>query len=93
LVVQYSVYTTCTFSEDIPWAAIHCDATYVRVLWKLVISLSFMFDKFGDKRQAVDIVCFIIGSYVTYRRVAVGIVYNRSVHYARVLQVFLCAWL
>ncbi|TNV87908.1 hypothetical protein FGO68_gene2105 [Halteria grandinella] len=93
LVVQQNIYTTCTFSKTIPWAALDCDVTFVRIIWKLVIAFGFMFDKFGNYRQELDLACFLIGSYVTYRRVTVAIIYNRGIYYNRVVTVFLCAWL
>lgn len=87
------MYTTSNFVSSIPWAAIDSDATYTNIVWKLIISFGYIFDKAGSHRQELDIVCFLLGIYITIKRALYGITFNRGVHYARGTQLFLNSWL
>lgn len=93
ILIQQIVYTTCIFVSDIPWASIDREISYVRIVWKLLISFGFMFDKFGNTRQEIDLVCGLIGLYIIWRRVSVGVIYHRGIYYLRTLTEFLQVWL
>lgn len=66
-----------------PWAAIDCDAIYLSIVWKLVISFGYMFDKGGAHREEIDIACAVLGIYIAFKRSFFGFKFNKKMHYAR----------
>ncbi|TNV87875.1 hypothetical protein FGO68_gene16168 [Halteria grandinella] len=93
LLVHSKVYTASTFTYSIPWAAIDSDVTFFTILWKLIISFGYIFDKYGSHREELDLVCFLLGFYISIKRAFFGITFHRGLHYARGTQLFLLSWL
>lgn len=54
----------------------------LKVLWKLLIILGFVFDKYGRIRAEIGIGSFIFGLIVCYKRLTSAIIFDKSVHYA-----------
>lgn len=47
LFIQTMIYNSCDFETAIPWASVEDSHSHARVIWKLIISFGFMFDKAG----------------------------------------------
>jgi hypothetical protein len=82
LMVQEIIYTSCNFETDIPWAQLDRKVQLLKVIWKLVITFAFTFDKYGKLRAETGMVCFFIGAIICYKRLTTGLLFHKSVQYA-----------
>lgn len=93
LFVQTMIYNSCDFETNIPWASVEDTHSHARVIWKLIISFGFMFDKAGVYRQIVNFVCAAFGLLISYHRLTSAQIFNRTVHYLSVASDLLASWL
>ena len=54
----------------------------MKVIWKVVITFAFAFDKYGNYRAETGLASFIIGSIICYKRLTTGIFFDKTVYYA-----------
>ncbi|TNV87948.1 hypothetical protein FGO68_gene15622 [Halteria grandinella] len=93
LFIQTMIYNSCDFETSIPWASVEDSHSHARVIWKLIISFGFMFDKAGEYRQIVSFISAAFGLLISYHRLTSAQIFNRSVHYLSVASDLLASWL
>jgi hypothetical protein len=54
----------------------------MKVVWKVVITFAFAFDKYGKYRGETGLTSFLIGLLICYKRLTTGIFFDKSVYYA-----------
>ena len=67
--------------------------TILRVLYKLVITTCFVFDKKGEIRGYVGLVCFCLCAIIIFKRCTSALIYKRSVYYATIIYEASSTWL
>jgi len=75
LLLKHLLYTSCSFISDIPWSTLDRKLAFVRIAWKLVLSLGFMLGKGGSMRLEINIACFLIGALTSYRVLTTAVIY------------------
>lgn len=93
LLLESYFYTSNNFEEVVPWASFDKQLTSIRIIIKLIISSGFVFDKAGNFRWEVNLICFFIQLFIVVRRYQSAIIFNTSVLYAQVFYESLSMWL
>ena len=52
-----------------------------KIVLKIILASCFVFDKQGKIRAGTNFVCFLIISFITYKRVTSALIFNKSVFY------------
>ena len=61
----------------------------IKVLLRLVLSFAFIFDKVGNSKAAVGLVCFFLCAIITFRRLTGAFFFRRSISQANLVYDFL----
>ncbi len=93
LLIESYFYSSNSFEEVVPWASFDKTLITIRILIKLVISAGFVFDKAGNYRGEVNLICFFIQLFIVVRRYQSAIIFNTSVLYMQVFYESLSMWL
>ena len=93
LAMQSILYTSCNFRKDLPWSCIDQGITFIKVLWKLVISLAFMFDKDSYYHKELGLACAVIGLIVVFRRLHSAIIFNTTIYFMQTFYEIELTWL
>ena len=65
----------------------------VKILYKLLLTATFVFNKDGMLQGPVGLVCFITCSFIVYRRLTTALMFKPSVYYATTFYQTLQMWL
>jgi hypothetical protein len=65
----------------------------MRVIYKLVITASFVFDKKGESRGLVGLVSFFICAFIAFKRQTSALIFNHWVYYATIFYESSTTWL
>jgi hypothetical protein len=77
----------------VPWGSLEKNLTLFKLLYKLVIALSFTVNKTGNITGEIHLVCFIIASYLLYKRCTSAHFLNEGIQFATIVYESLLAWL
>ena len=64
-----------------------------KIALKLILASCFVFDKQGRIRAGTDMACFLIISFITYKRLTIALIFNKSVFYAMIFYEVEQLWL
>ena len=97
LVIQKAIFTSCSFNSSIPWASLERDVSLIKVALRLLLSFAFNFDKVGNSKPIVSLVCFFLSGILTFKRLTSAFFFNASIHRANLVYdllttiLFLCS--
>lgn len=66
LFIESLLYTSNSYESSLPWCSLERNLSLVRILIKLVLTASFVFDKQGQIRGPVDLVCSMLSLFVVF---------------------------
>jgi hypothetical protein len=93
LLAQNQLYSSNSFESPLPWASFDNGASFFKLLQKLLISLTLIFDKTGKNRQYELLVIAGLGLVVSSQRFTNSIIFNKNVHYATGSYELMLNWL
>jgi len=93
LVMQQQLYASNNFESTLPWSSMERRLTILRVLYKLVITTCFVFDKEGKTRGYVGFICFCICALILFKRTTSALIFKRSVFFATLFYESSSTWL
>ena len=93
LILQQQLYASNNFESTRPWSSMERRLIILRVLYKLVITTCFVFDKEGKTRGYVGFVCFCICAIILFKRCTSALIFKRTVFFATVLYETSSTWL
>lgn len=65
----------------------------LKVLYKLVLTACFVFDKNGQIRGQVGIICSLLNGFLVSKRYKSALIFKRSVYYATIFYEVFIMWL
>jgi hypothetical protein len=74
--VQELIYTSSNYETKIPWGQLDRQTQLIKVIWKLLMTIGFVFDKYGRVKNEIGIACFILGLIICYKRFKSGIIFE-----------------
>ena len=93
LILQQQLYASNNFESTLPWSSMERRLIILRVLYKLVITTCFVFDKEGKIRGYVGFICFCICAVILFKRCTSALIFKRTVFFATVLYETTSTWL
>ncbi|CDW84462.1 pas domain s-box family protein [Stylonychia lemnae] len=93
LIIQSLLFTSNSFESSLPWGSLERRLSIMRVLVKFILACCFVWDKQGKIRGPVNLVCFILCSFLVYHRYMKAIVFKQSVYYAMMIYEVQQMWL
>jgi hypothetical protein len=90
---QQYLFTSSDFDSELPWASFEKSVSLIRCTYKIVLTCGFIFDKAGENRAFVCMICAGFNIYIAYRRLMGALIFNRSVHFASIFYEILAMWL
>ena len=89
LVTQHILFTSCNFETHIPWASLERDVSLIKVFLRLVLSFGFIFDKVGNSKPEVGLVCFFLCGIITLKRLTSAFFFRKSISQANLVYDFI----
>jgi hypothetical protein len=93
LILQQQLYASNNFESTLPWSSMERRLIILRVLYKLVITTCFVFDKEGKIHGYVGFICFCICAVILFKRCTSALIFKRTVFFATVLYETTSTWL
>lgn len=93
LILQQQLYASNNFESTLPWSSMERRLTILRVLYKLVITTCFVFDKRGETRGYVGLVCFCLCAIIIFKRCTSALIFRKSVFFATIFYETSSTWL
>ena len=79
------LFNSNNFESNIPWASLERNVTLLKIVVKLIQCGTFVFDKQGNVRGYVNLVCFLLYLLLLYSRLTSGIIFVKTINYATII--------
>ena len=93
LFLQQNLYTSNNFESVLPWSGIERKIVMLKVVYKLVLSSCFIFDKSGSNRALIGLISAILCGILAYKRYYSALIFRRSVFNATLFYEVITGWL
>ncbi|TNV87907.1 hypothetical protein FGO68_gene9941 [Halteria grandinella] len=93
LVVQQLLYSSNNFQTNVPWGSLERNITLFKVLYKLVIAVSFTMNKTGTQGGEVHLICFFIAGFLLYKRCTSAFFLDPLIQFAAIQYETMLTWL
>jgi hypothetical protein len=93
LIVQRFFYSSRTFENDVPWGSLEVKYGFLKLVLKLILTCSFVFDKQANVQGYVHIICSLISALIVFNRVTRSIIIQDAVHKTMLIYETLLTWL
>ena len=93
LVIETILFSSNSFDVPVPWASFERRLALMKILIQFVLSIGFVFDKSGNYRGQINLVCFALQAFIVMKRNQDAIIFDSSVFYSTILSETLKLWL
>ena len=90
---EQMLYSSNSFEPVVPWGSFERTLAMVRILLKIIISAGFTFDKAGQYRGLVNIICFFVQAFIVFRRYQSAVIFDTLIFYTTIMLETLQMWL
>lgn len=82
LYIEINLYNSCHLETKLPWASLERKLPLINVVFKLVISFTFVFDKRGTILPYARLLLSFIGGVVAFKRLGFSVLLDPYIFYA-----------
>lgn len=93
LFIERLLFTSRNFDAKVPWATFDPQVPLFKIMMKLILACSLIFDKRGRIVGYVYVICSLILQLNTFKRFTTALIYKESVYYAAVCYDTFMMWL
>lgn len=76
------MYNSSNLETTLPWTSLDRDLPIFRLMWKLLISCSFTFDKVGKLGDYTKLAIAGFGAIISIKRLSYSLILDKTVYYA-----------
>ncbi|TNV87946.1 hypothetical protein FGO68_gene6125 [Halteria grandinella] len=91
--IQRLLFTSRSFESKVPWASLEPHIDIVKMGAKLIISASWVFDKYGKFQGYVQIFLAALFTVMIFRRVKTGVIVNKQIYCSTLIYEASSSWL